>query len=68
MTIDDSTIEELATSPKKTQTAEGSVEERNINETIAGDRYARARQSSDAAPWGIRMARVKPGSTTPGSK
>lgn len=55
----------LANAPKRTRTEEGTVEERTIDELIKADQYLK-QQVADGAPWGIRVARAKPGSTTPG--
>ena len=63
MAIDESTIEELASAPKRTTTEEGTVEERPIEETIKGDQYSAAKSAANVVPWGIRVARIKPGGT-----
>lgn len=55
-------IGEMAGSPKRTRTAEGTVEERSIADLILADRYANP--PPDAVPWGMRIARTKPPSTT----
>lgn len=49
-----------ANGPKSMRTAEGSVEERSIDELIAADRYAAAKAAADRVPWGIRIARTQP--------
>lgn len=55
----------LLRSPKRTRTEEGTVEERSVDELIKADRYLNP--PIEAPPWGIRMARHQPGSTTPGA-
>ena len=56
-----------ALSPKRTRTDEGTVEERSISELIAAQEYIDKQNAPTAVPWGMKLARVKPGSTTPGS-
>lgn len=56
-----------ALSPKRTRTEEGTVEERSINELIKAQDYIDRQNAPSAVPWGIRVARTKPGSTTPGA-
>lgn len=63
MAITESNIEDLATSPRRTITDEGSVEERPMDETILGDQYATVKSAADTVPWGIRVAHIKPGGT-----
>jgi len=65
-TIDEDLINELGSSPHRTTTEEGTVEERPIREVIEADRYATKKAASDKVPWGVRMACIKPGGTTPG--
>lgn len=60
-------ILELASSPKRTRTAEGTIEERSVDELIKADQYLAAQQAGGAVPWGIRLARGKPGSSIGGS-
>lgn len=60
MAIDDAEIEELATSPKKTVTDEGSVEERPIDDVIKADQYVNAKQVGDDPLHGLRISRCKP--------
>lgn len=68
--IDDSEIDitNLANSPKRTRTEEGTVEERSIDELIKADQYIKGNAAATTVPWGIRMARVKPGSSIGGGK
>lgn len=59
--IDPDEIDELTTAPKRTTGDEGTVEERSIDEVIAGDRYTAAKRA-EKAPWGLRRGRIqKPG-------
>lgn len=60
-------IAAAAATPKRARTEEGSVEERTIDELIKADQYLKAQTAPDAVPWGIRVARVQYGSTTPGA-
>lgn len=63
--VDQTDLEDLSSSPKRTTTEEGTVEERSIDETIKGDQYAQLKSAvaNEAVPWGIRVARIKPGGT-----
>lgn len=63
MSLESEQIEELATAPKKTVTTEGSVEERPVKDIIAADQYLAGKTAGNAVPWGMRVARVKPGGT-----
>jgi hypothetical protein len=51
-----------ALGPKRTRTEEGTVEERPIKDLIDAINFQT--QAPDEVPWGIRLARVKYGSTT----
>jgi len=62
MSISSNEIEDLAKAPQKTRTDEGTVEERPISELIEADRHTKATTAS-VVPWGMRIARVKPGGT-----
>lgn len=55
-------IMELAKSPRRTRTVEGTVEERSIRELILADQYASGKAAT-SPPWGMRVAKTKPGST-----
>lgn len=57
-------IIEMANAPSRTRTVEGTVEERSIHELIKADQYQASKAATDLPPWGIRIARVKPGGTT----
>lgn len=56
-------INERADAPLRTRTDEGYIEERSINEMIDADRYTSQKAVSEKAPWGMSVARVKPGGT-----
>ncbi len=60
-------IVNAALGPKITKTEEGMVEEHSLKDLLAAQ-AAINNVSPEAVPWGIRMARVRPGSTTPGSR
>jgi hypothetical protein len=64
--MDANTINELAAAPLRTRTEEGTIQERTVDELIQADQYIAGKTATEAVPWGLRMARVKPGSTTPG--
>lgn len=53
----------MANAPIRTRTVEGTVEERSINELIRADQYTTSKDASAAVPWGMRLARTKPGGT-----
>lgn len=49
--------------PLMMRTEEGTVRERNIEEIIAADRYNKSNAATEV-PYGMRVARIKPGGTT----
>lgn len=55
---------QLATSPRRVRTDEGTVEERPFEEIIRADQYVNPQQS---AGWGIAFARAKPSSALGGN-
>lgn len=57
-------IMELAKSPRRVRTVEGTVEERSVRELILADQYTAGKAAPNAPPWGMRIAKSKPGSTT----
>lgn len=59
-TVDD--IAAAANTPKRVRTEEGTVEERAVEELIEADRYTKA-GDADKPPWGMKVARSKPGGT-----
>lgn len=59
MAIDDNTIENAAQDPKRVRTAEGTVEERSVDELIKADKYT-ANKAATRPPFGLRMARTQP--------
>jgi len=67
MAITSTEIDDSAKSPKRVRTDEGTVEEKSVQELIDADRYNKATSAVDAVPWGLRIARGKPGGTVPGS-
>jgi len=62
MTIEDQDFEDNAKSPKQVRTDEGQVLEKSVNELIDADRYTAAKNAT-AVPWGLKIARTKPGGT-----
>lgn len=59
MTIEPEDIEDLAATPKRVRTDEGTVEERSVDELVKADRYAK-QKAANAVPWGMRIAKIKP--------
>lgn len=60
MTID---VDALANAPKRTTTDEGTVEERSVDELVKADQYNQTATAAASVPWGIRIARTRPGGT-----
>lgn len=60
MAISGTDIENLAETPKRVRTEEGTVEERSVQELIDADRYTNQKTAVNAVPWGLRIARSKP--------
>lgn len=60
--LTDDEIADAARNPKMVRTVEGTAEERSISELIAADKYA-AQKNTSAVPWGMKIARTKPGGT-----
>jgi hypothetical protein len=60
-------IVDRAAEPKRTRTEEGTVEERTMHELIAADRYQGSKDAADTVPWGMKIARTKPGDTLGGT-
>ena len=63
MTIEDSDIEDAGKAPRRVRTDEGTVEEKSVQELIDADRYGQDRKASAKVPWGMRVARTRPGGT-----
>lgn len=55
-------IANLAKSPRRVRTVEGTVEERSVADLIKADQYTSAKEAT-AVPWGMRIAKTKPPST-----
>jgi hypothetical protein len=62
--ISELSIIELAKSPRRVRTVEGTVEERSVREMILADQYTANKAAADTPPWGMRVAKTMPGSTT----
>jgi len=62
MPISDDELVDQSQTPKQVRTDEGQVLERSVNEMIDADRYVAARNAT-AVPWGMKIARTKPGGT-----
>jgi hypothetical protein len=60
MALTQEELDELARSPKRTTTDEGTVEERDMKDVL--DAQARI-QAPDRPLWGLRIARTKPRGT-----
>lgn len=52
-----------ASGPKRMRTDEGSVEERSISDLLLANKAGALAAVQDTVPWGIRIARGKPGGT-----
>lgn len=61
MALDKETIEELAAAPERTNTDEGTVKERSANDIIKLDNHATAKDTGMKVPWGMKVARIRPG-------
>lgn len=61
--MSDIDIEEAAAAPKRERTDEGSVEERSIPDLIKAKQFVESETALVRPPWGIRLARTKPGGT-----
>ena len=61
MTISEDDIQNAAKAPRKVVTDEGSVEEKNVNELIAADKYTKANSIGSSPLHGLRISRFKPG-------
>lgn len=62
MTISDDKFQELGEAPQRTRTDEGTISERPMKDLIDTDRYIASRGAT-RVPWGMRVARTKPGGT-----
>ncbi len=62
MALEEEEIDELAKAPKKVRTDEGLVEERDIDDIVKADQY-NSGKGANAVPWGMKVARTKPGGT-----
>ena len=58
---EETTIERLAVSPRRVRTDEGTVEERPADDIIKLDQYTNPIPAA-GPPWGIGLARFRPGS------
>ena len=56
-------IEAMGNSPKRQRTDEGSTEERTIDELMKAKNYVTEETAKANPPWGIRLARSRPGGT-----
>ena len=63
MAIDEDKITEMAEAPKSVRTDEGRIEERPVDDLIKANNYNKSVAAADRVPWGLRMARTKPGGT-----
>jgi len=62
MAITTTEVEDLGKTPKRVRTDEGTVEERSVEDLVKADQFAAVKGAS-AVPWGMRVARTKPGGT-----
>lgn len=63
MPLSDEQIDDLLSAPLKTATDEGTVQERSADDLIKLDKYAASKAAIERVPWGLRIARTKPGGT-----
>lgn len=63
MPLDSDQIDNMASAPKRTRTDEGTVEERSADDLIKLDQYSQAKANGNKVPWGMTVARTKPGGT-----
>ncbi|MCA9221860.1 MAG: hypothetical protein KDA71_16130 [Planctomycetales bacterium] len=61
--VDDDTLDDLVSAPKKHQGDEAQITERDNKDLIEGDRYARARSNGSSVPFGIGLAQLRYGDT-----
>jgi len=63
--ITDANISDMAKSPKRVTTEEGTMVERSIQDILAAEKFLGAKEGLEAGPpYGLRIAKMKfPGST-----
>ncbi len=54
-------ITNLAKTPRRVSNDEGTVEERAVAELIEADRYEASKQIGTRPPFGMTVARIRPG-------
>jgi hypothetical protein len=64
MAIEPEDVADLAATPKRVRTDEGTVEERPISEQIEAVKFTKAAEAtSNGPPYGMRIARTMPPGT-----
>ncbi len=56
-------IRDNAQGPKRAQGDAGSVEQHDLNDQIAADKYLESKKASRAKGLGIKLAKISPGGT-----
>jgi len=59
----DNSIQQNAAGPKKASGDSGSVEQHDLADQIAADKYLESKKASRAKGLGIKLARISPGGT-----
>ena len=59
----DNSIQQNAAGPKKASGDSGSVEQHDLADQIAADKYLESKKASRAKGLGIKLAKVSPGGT-----
>jgi len=60
----DNEIQENASGPKKASGDSGSVEQHDLEDQIAADKYLESKKASRAKGLGIKLAKISPPGTT----
>jgi len=60
----DNSIKENAAGPKKASGDSGAVEQHDLEDQIAADKYLESKKASRAKGLGIKLAKISPGGTT----
>ena len=59
----DTAIQENAAGPRKASGDSGSVEQHDLTDQIAADKYLASKQASRVKGLGVKLAKVSPGGT-----
>lgn len=61
--ITEQNVADLALAPQISRNEEGMIQERPIDELVKADRLLNTKKTPQAAPYGIMVAKVRPGGT-----